>query len=730
MAPPKQSAVKQPADPYARRLKALTSAVQRLRGWTGSDPSRRPELVDALIELNGHRLLGHLYLAAAGDAQDTVRAAVEGMLSTGPVGPYTRVEDATRCGTAMIQLAAVQVGMGLPEAAGRTVESWSRLREQIAAVDLSADFAPAVVVWLLASQSRSALAAGAVADANAYADAALARLADSGLRDDPDVASYGLLAVDVDRLGSDCRWAAGQAAAALGFSHRGKDRYDAVTAGRLAQPGRHPPALIERLAEPLFGICRDLADRLAAGGDVDLALVTRRELIEALRGLMGRLGSETRVQLVAALTDLAEDLVGVERYEEARQAADEAVSLAEDQACAGTPRLLASAARARVLSRIGLGRGMVEDVVESLTRTIADEGEASVAASAVALGALAEVARGGGDVEAAEAIAAQAAELLPGRTSAQLRDLARGVIALGASEVAWTALSEEAGYGPAAPAAAEATSWLEAQRAEAHRVEQERLERARQEAESRQQAEAEAARVAAEQQALRRAEEQERARRDAEQRAAAEEAEQREIKRRREERLAEHQREVAAREAERRAVRRREIDERTAVLREVGPGAAEDRELERLRIELAELDGVPVVPLVREDAVEEAEPEPEPEAPDEVEVARDVWQRARAAGDRRGARASLDRLAEVLRPRAESDPAVWGPQLRDRAGGSGQRPAARRRPVRVAFRGSGGEGARPLPGALRSAAQLRRNPDTRVLAEKQRRQKSSARHRR
>ena len=35
-----------------QRSKALTSSVQRLRGWVGSDPSRRPELGDALVELH------------------------------------------------------------------------------------------------------------------------------------------------------------------------------------------------------------------------------------------------------------------------------------------------------------------------------------------------------------------------------------------------------------------------------------------------------------------------------------------------------------------------------------------------------------------------------------------------------------------------------------------------------------------------------------------------------
>ena len=38
--------------------------------------------------------------------------------------------------------------------------------------------------------------------------------------------------------------------------------YEQVVDGRLAEPGRLSPALLERLAEPLFGLHRDLADRL------------------------------------------------------------------------------------------------------------------------------------------------------------------------------------------------------------------------------------------------------------------------------------------------------------------------------------------------------------------------------------------------------------------------------------------------------------------------------------
>ena len=65
----KQQGQKQPQDPYAQRTKQLVSAVQRIRGWVGSDPSRGAELGDALVELTAHRLQGHAYGDAAADAR-------------------------------------------------------------------------------------------------------------------------------------------------------------------------------------------------------------------------------------------------------------------------------------------------------------------------------------------------------------------------------------------------------------------------------------------------------------------------------------------------------------------------------------------------------------------------------------------------------------------------------------------------------------------------------------
>jgi hypothetical protein len=317
------NAQKQPQDPYAQQAKKLASLVQRLRGWVGSDPSRASELADALIQLTAHRLLGHGYGAAAEDAQDAVRRAAELLAAKGPIGPYTSVSDATRYVTAVVHLAAIQVGLGLPEAAGKTIESLKEIQQQLGE-GLQRQMQPQTAIWALSCSARAALAAGDIAAANACTDAALARLSESGLGNDPD-SQY--LAMDVDWLASDCRWAGGRFAEAVAFLHAAKDRYEAVVDGRLDQPARLSPALLDRLAEPLFSLHRDMADRLAAIGEVDLCLMTRRRLIELLRGLTGRLGDPARVQLASALTDLAHDLLEYGRVDEADAAAAEAAGV-------------------------------------------------------------------------------------------------------------------------------------------------------------------------------------------------------------------------------------------------------------------------------------------------------------------------------------------------------------------------------------------------------------------
>jgi hypothetical protein len=335
-------AQKQPQDPYAQQGKQLASMVQRLRGWVGSDPSRAPELADALIQLTAHRLLGHGYAAAAEDAQDSARRAAELLAAKGPIGPYTSVSDAARYVTALVHLAAVQAGLGLPDAAGKTLDSLKDIQEQLGD-GLLRQLQPETAIWALSCNARAALASGDIGAANAWADAALARLTESGLEGDAD-SQY--LAMDVDWLVSDCRWEAGRTDEAIAFLHAAKARYEDVVGGRLEQPARLSPGLLDRLAEPLFSLYTDMADRLASAGEMDIRLMTRHRLIGLLRGLAARLGDPARLQLASALNDLANDLLDYGRAGEASAAAAEASAL--EQAAEGAPKAVAEPARGTI----------------------------------------------------------------------------------------------------------------------------------------------------------------------------------------------------------------------------------------------------------------------------------------------------------------------------------------------------------------------------------------------
>lgn len=591
---------KQVRDPYAQRGKSLTSSVQRLRGWVGSDPSRAPELADALVELTAHRLLGHAYAAAAADAQEAVRRAAELLTADGPIGPYTSLEHAVRYATAVVHLAGVQVGLGLPDAAGRTLASLDDTVAELGDLNLDQQLSHLTAIWSLSARARAAMASGEVAAANSYAEAVLSRAARSGLRTDRD-AEY--VPIDADRLASDARWAAGRRAEALEFLHSAKDRYDSVVDGRLREPGRLNQALAERLSEPLFGLYRDLADRLAASGEVDLALLNRRTLVDLLRGLTGRIGDPATRQLASALNDLAADLLAAGRVEEAEASNAEAAAILLGRPGTESTEVLVAAVKADVLTRTG----RTSEAVELLRRVLPHPlSAATSAAQAVGMLALADALRAAGshDASPVQATFDALAERLGGPgtpTRTRVRELARGVVSPGERSEAG---AEEAG--------GVASAWLEAERAEAHRLELERQERARIEHERN-----EAERLAAEQAEARRAaaarDEAAAAQRlEAQRLAAAEEAEREERKRRREERLAEHRREVEEREA----------------------AEAERREAERSDAERAELAR-----------------------------AQEEWQQASARGERRAARVALERVVELLRSRAQTDLPVYGPRL-------------------------------------------------------------------
>ena len=774
-----QKAPKQPQDPYAKHGRTLASAVQRLRGWVGSDPARTPELADALVAVTAHRLLGHGYAAAAADAQESVRLAAQLLTAGGPIGPYTAAPDLARYVDAVVHVATIQCAVGLPEAAGATVESLQGLREQVRELGLEQPWPPRTAVQALACRARAALATGDVAGANACADAAWSRTS-AELADDPEAP---LLVLDAARLVADARWAAGRGEESLTFGHLAAERYESLVDGRLQEPGRLPPALLERLAEPMAELYRDLADRLVASGETDLGLVTRRTLVDRLRVLAPRLGDAGPVQLATALSDLGRDLLAADRADEAEVAADEALAVLHLRAGGETVRLLAGAVRTGALTRAG----RADEAAADLRPLLADgAAESRSAAAGVALLALAGALRATGEEDGAAEAGQRATEIatelgLPLEPSdasrAALLDRARGVVSRGAEPLTWSPLPPEATYAgeetPTTPLPdgvedqqRSTAAWLDAERAQAHRREQEELEQARVEAGRREAARQAAERAAAAEAEAERRQAEEAERLEAERAAAAEEVQRLERRQRREQRLEAYRLEVERREAERQAEleagqhvparsaeqerleleelqaeldaldREEALEEALEVAAAVAAPTAVDPEAESLapaEPEPAEPEPVvaepepvvpvepeslvpvepePVVPVESEaeqvvpepaserDEVKPVEPErqepepvqpepelvqpepvqpetepepqpvqPEPEVvqpePDELALALRTWREAQGRGDRRAARAGVERVVELLRPRAEADLPAYGPPLRE-----------------------------------------------------------------
>lgn len=480
----KQNRPKQPQDPYAQQGKQLVSGVQRLRGWVGSDPTRAPELADALVALTEHRLLGHAYTVAAPEAQESVKLAAQLLTANGPIGPYTSVDDAARYVTAVVQLGVIQTAAGLAEQGAGTVASLDELREELGSLPLAAALAPTSKIWALTCRARGALVADDVPGANAYADAALQRLAESGLRSQSEMA---YVVLDTDRLVSDARWAAGSDGEALTHLHVARETYDRVVDGRLDQAGRLAPALLQRLAEPLYGLYRDLADRLLSVGELDLGLVTRRQLVELLRGLAPR-DDTARVQLAASLSDLVSDLRSVGRAEEAELVADELAAVP------AVDRTAASELAA------GLARGDGTVRWEPLSPVAAFAG-AEVSGAADAASVEAELRRDTEERLAAEREAARRIEqerLAEARVAAEQRGVERAEAERVAAERAEAERLEQERREAARVAAEQAEADRVAaeeeaerlerkrrreERMEAHRLEQERLETERAEAE-------------------------------------------------------------------------------------------------------------------------------------------------------------------------------------------------------------------------------------------------------
>ncbi len=621
----KQKAPRQAKDPYAQRSKELGSAVQRLRGWVGSDPSRLPELGDALVALTGHRLRGHEYAAAGADAQDSVKQAAQLLTAGGAVGAYTEAVDAGRYVTAVVQLASVQSGLGLAEAAGRTVASLDDLHEQFLALRLDLPLEPEVVVRALLCTAGAALAGGDVATAGSSADEALRRLVAAGLDTDPDAA---YLALDVDRLVADTRWAANRPSESLALLHRARDRWAAVVDGRLDAPAGLSPSLVARLAAPAPLLHRDLADRLVATQEVDLGLVTRRALVDLLRRLEGRTGTPTQRPLATALADLAADLLASDRVDEAEESSAAALAALGTRGEVSWPVVV----RAQVLGRTGRPAEAVSLLRE---RPLP---EAAAALTGLVLHTLAQCQRASGETQAAEESEQdrdRVVRQLGLQHLDQLVDHTRGVLSRGSAPVSWPS-SRAHGLGPAdgrggrrrtppprsLRSPAPTTGWVRS------------------------------------------------AARPTGPRSGAPPTLGRKPRAGRRRSVSEPQP-----PPRRPNGRRHDSSPSSRPRSRVGPppkrrngrrpsGAARSgwrptgwrRSAEPPRSGPGEVSPEEVSP-------EEVGPEPVSGGPDPLDLARQAWQQARAAGDRRTARDAADRLVEVLRPRVEADPGQHGPLL-------------------------------------------------------------------
>ncbi|GAA1395787.1 hypothetical protein [Luteococcus peritonei] len=311
----------QPRDDHAKQLKQTVSRVKQLRGWVSSDPSKTEELVDALNQATGLRLLSRLWGEAAGEATEAVQASDRLVASRGPVGPYTPVVDAARYFTALTHVATLQLGLELAEAAGSTIGAAFAWKDQLTQPGLADELAARTTVWALLARARGALAAGDLAAANAQADAALLRAREAQLQGDETVVLLEAL-----RTAADARWTVRLGEQSLDLLREAVSLWERWTAEPLAQMPRMTKPHLERLVGPGFALRRDLADRLQATGRTEEALALREATASQLHRMAGRRGEPGRVELALARADQVWGMVDAGQAEAAEKAAEDALS--------------------------------------------------------------------------------------------------------------------------------------------------------------------------------------------------------------------------------------------------------------------------------------------------------------------------------------------------------------------------------------------------------------------
>ena len=581
---------------HIKRGKALLSRVKQLRGHVGSDPSKASELADKLNELTANRLVAHQYADATADAQEAVLASHKLLADAGPIGAYTSPELAARYYTAVTHVAVAQVGLGMPEAAAETMRTLDDFRAQLTR-PLAQALLPRTAVWALAAQSRGHLATGDVPAANAWADAALTRVARSGLSSELDEAP---VVIDTERLVADTRWAAGRSDESVQHLRTAQGIHSRWADQALADGQKLSPALVRFYLDPVVAVTRELADRLVSMGDVDAATAERSALIERVSPLAGRLGPTGK----ALLAELQRELeLGV-----SASAGD-----VPNDAGGWAPIFGEATLAPEVEEAAGPSYAPVDDLDSLVQQRAAARAEADRLEAEQAEAARQEEERQRAEREAREREAAEAAER-------RRQDEERI-----AAEVAARLTAEEAARAEAERLAAEQA---ERERVEAERLAAEQAERERVEAERDRLAAEEAARVEVERVAAEQAE------RD---RLAAEEAARAEA-----ERLAAEQAERERVEAERMAAEETERDRLAAEQAERDRLAAEEAarvEAERLAAEQAERDRLAAEQAARVEAERLAAEQAERDR-----VAAEQAERDRLAAEE-AARVEAERLA-------------------------------------------------------------------------------------
>ena len=322
-----------PIETAERARRERSSTVKRLRVLATSDPDRGDEFADALVQLTGARLSVLDFPDAATDAPESVLLAARILARNGAAGPYTSPAHATRFFTASALLAAVQAGLGQADAAARTLAGVDGWLQQLGRLQLREHLDATAVIWSLVARARSLLAPD-VPRANACADAAAHRLYAAGLDASPDY-----VAVSVQLLLADCRWAAGLPDQALAHHRLALSAY-AHAVGDAG--GRLRPGVAQVAIAPVVALHEPYAQRLEHGGEPDLALAVRRDGVTRL----GDLGASPFL-LAGARAGLAQALSRQARAGEADAMRLEASALDPGSAAAPEPLTTAPGERCR-----------------------------------------------------------------------------------------------------------------------------------------------------------------------------------------------------------------------------------------------------------------------------------------------------------------------------------------------------------------------------------------------